>query len=230
MTSSPTAQSRQKRQLVACGCFRSEIETLRCPDEVQIRYLPQSLHRSPERLRESLQQVIDEVATSAAEIVLGYGLCSNGLVGLRARQQPLIVPRVHDCIALLMGSRTAYQEAFARRPGSYYLTRGWIDHDRDPLGTLEQDYVPRVGREDAEWALREELKNYTHLVYLRTKADAIGDYQSRAAANARFLEKELAEVESSAEYLERLLTGPHEHPDFCVIPPGAVVTQSSFFD
>ena len=38
-------------------------------------------------------------------ILLGYGLCGNGLAGVTARHTRLVLPRAHDCIGILMGSR-----------------------------------------------------------------------------------------------------------------------------
>jgi hypothetical protein len=230
MTSEQTPESSGLRLVLACGSFRPEIAALPTPMAVEIRYLPQNLHRTPQRLRDALQEAVDAAPPATTEIVLGYGLCSNGLVGLQAREQKLVVPRVHDCVALLLGSRAAYRDAFARRPGSYYLTPGWLEHERDPLGTLEQDYVPRVGRADAEWALHEELKNYTHIVYVRTKSARDGVHRARAERNARFLQKQLEVVDGSPDYLTRLLAGPHDFPDFLTIPPGEAVTQAVFFD
>ena len=36
---------------------------------------------------------------------------------------------------------------------------GWIASNKDPLGILEKEYVPRMGYDDAVWGLREELKH-----------------------------------------------------------------------
>ena len=69
-----------------------------------------------------IQEQIDQAAEYASQIVLGYGLCSNGIVGITARNQSLIVPRCHDCITLFLGSPAAYSEVFKERSGSYYLT------------------------------------------------------------------------------------------------------------
>ena len=91
------------------------------------------------RLYEALQQAVDQVEPEVSEVVLAYGLCSNGVVGVIAPPQGLYIPRVHDCIALFLGSQAAYREAFQRRAGSYYLTPGWVAEQRDPLGMLEDD-------------------------------------------------------------------------------------------
>ena len=43
-------------------------------------------------------------------IVLVYGLCNNGIVGLVARDTRVVMARAHDCITLLMGDRQRYLE------------------------------------------------------------------------------------------------------------------------
>ena len=98
-----------------------EIEAVRAGSQaVEIIYLEQGLHRTPKKLPEIIQERIDQAASYATVIVLGYGLCSNGLVGVTARRQKLIVPRCHDCISLFLGSPARYDAVFRDYPGTYY--------------------------------------------------------------------------------------------------------------
>lgn len=219
------------RIVIACGCMKPELEAMRSSGSgVEARYLDQNLHRTPDRMAELIQEEIDAVAEGASEIVLGYGLCSNGIVGVKAPPQGLIIPRVHDCVALFLGSREAYNRAFSRRAGSYYLTPGWVQSNRDPLGLLEHDYEPRVGREDAEWALREELKHYTHIVYINTSVGDRDSLRKRAVENAEYLEKQYEEVAGTGDYFKKLLFGPYNDEDFVKIPPGEEVTADPFMN
>ncbi|MBN1628361.1 MAG: DUF1638 domain-containing protein, partial [Thermoleophilia bacterium] len=149
---------------------------------------------------------------------------------LVAPPQGLRIPRVDDCIALFLGSRAAYREAFQRRSGSYYLTPGWVAENRDPLGTLETDYVPRVGREDAEWALREEFKHYTHIVAIFSATSEADSLRARVRENAGFLDKAYEEVQGNLDYFVRVLVGPYDDDWFVTVEPGARVSQASFLD
>ena len=54
-------------------------------------------------------------------------LCSNGLVGLTARNIPVVVPRAHDCITLFLGSKERYLDYFQSHTGVYFKTSGWIE-------------------------------------------------------------------------------------------------------
>ena len=220
-----------RRVLIACRSVRPELEMLRpAGDAIEIRYMDQNLHRTPETMTAVLQEAVDKLAaTDATEIVLGYGLCSNGVVGLVAPRQGLIVPRVHDCIALFLGSREEYDRRHRERPGTYYLTPGWIAEKKDPLGYMESDYVPRMGREDAESGLKEELEHYTHIALIDTKAADPGPLRERATANARFLGMEYEEIDGDPGYLRRLLFGPYDDGAFVRVAAGDTVSQDPFF-
>lgn len=220
------------RTVVACRIFEPELEFVRRQRRsgVEIRYLDQSLHRQPHEMPRLVQEAVDAAAEYASQIVLGYGLCSNGIVGVRAPRQGLVVPRAHDCITLFLGSRQLYARAFRERPGTYYLTAGWIAEKKDPLGVLEDEYVPRVGRETAEWALREELKHYTHITLIDTKVADLEPARRRAMDTAEYLQKEYAEVEGLLAYFEKILFGPYEKEDFFLLEPGEEVRQDLFLE
>jgi len=90
------------------------------PYQVDLEFLPQGLHDlGAKAMAEKIQGVVDRAPEGACEaILLGYGLCGNGLDGLTARHTRLVLPRAHDCIALLMGSRERYQTYFEGNPGT----------------------------------------------------------------------------------------------------------------
>jgi len=224
-------ETTQKRvALVACEVMKPELERVReTNSHVEILYLEQSLHRTPLKMPGRVQALVDQAAEYADRIVLGYGLCSNGIVGVEARRQELIVPRCHDCIAFFLGSPEAYAKDHEVRPGTYYLTPGWIQERKDPLGIIEDDYRPRFGRETAEWVMKEELKHYTHIVLIDTGVADIAPLRERALENARFFGMAFVEVEGkSLEYFVKLIQGPYDAKDFILLKPGQAVTQEMF--
>ena len=216
--------------IVACQVMEPELEKARDQDgDVEIHYLDQGLHRTPDKMADLIQAQIDEVAQYTVRIVLGYGLCSNGIVGVKARRQGLLIPLCHDCIAFFLGSPEAYDKAFEERPGTYYLTPGWVSEKKDPLGIVEDDYTARVGREMAVWAMKEELKHYTHIALIDTGIGDLEPLRERAVENARFFEKQYKEVHGNLKYFRKLIHGPYENEDFFFIEPGQKVAQEVFF-
>jgi len=216
--------------IVACRVMEPEIEALRREHpRIQTFYLDQGLHRTPATMAGQVQKQVDRADGSVDRIVLGYGLCSNGIIGIKARRQELIVPRCHDCIAFFLGSPKAYLEDFHSRPGSYYLTPGWIAEKKDPLSIIEEEYVPRYGRETAEWAKREELKHYSHIVLVDTGVADLEPMRKVAMENARFFNMEYLEIEGkSREFFLKLAFGPYTAEEFIRLKPGVAVTQELF--
>ena len=79
-------------------------------------------------MRREIQARIDAADAGPCEAVaLGYGLCGNGLAGVEARTKPLVLPRAHDCITLLMGSRQTFDYYFGEHTGVYYRSAGWVE-------------------------------------------------------------------------------------------------------
>lgn len=221
---------RTRTIIIACSVMKPELEYVRGSDSsVDIRYLEQALHRRPAKMPERIQAAIDEVESDRDDLVLGYGLCSNGVVGVRSHQQRLTVPACHDCIALFMGSHSAFMQEFNAHPGTYYLTEGWLAEAQDPLGIIEE-YVPRYGRETAEWAVKTELANYTRIALVTTGVGGTRDLRQRARENATFFGKTFAEIRGSLEWFEKLVHGPRNEEAFISVPPGTALSQHMFLD
>ena len=70
-------------------------------------FLKQGLHTTPDLLREQLQKTINGVPEDEGytAVLVGYGLCCNGIEGIFARNIRLVFMRGHDCITFLLGSK-----------------------------------------------------------------------------------------------------------------------------
>ena len=109
-------------RLIACEVMFRECAAAmaNCKAIVDPEFLPKGLHDIGEAgMCSRIQSAIDATdPTSYDAILLAYGLCNNGVRGLHATR-PLVLPRAHDCITLLLGSRHRYAEYFAANPGKY---------------------------------------------------------------------------------------------------------------
>jgi hypothetical protein len=215
--------------IIACRVMEPELETVsRGTTGVEMCYLDQALHRTPQRMTSLIQDAVDRASGRGMRIALGYGLCSNGIVGVEARGEGLIVPRCHDCISFFLGSPVRYRDLFRQRPGTYYLTRGWVEEKKDPLGIIDE-YTARLGKETAVWAMEEELKHYTHIALIDTGVTDLGHIRERARENARFLKKAYEEIPGSLDYFRSLILGPHDGGHFFRLKAGETVAQDMFF-
>jgi len=114
------------RQIIACETVIKEMLDF-IPPGMKYHSVEPGLHLRPEKLKEILQQAIDKLTGDADTIIVGYGLCSMAVIGLRAAKSTLVVPRIDDCIAMLLGSQKNYKAQLAINPGTYFLSKGWIE-------------------------------------------------------------------------------------------------------
>jgi hypothetical protein len=84
------------------------------------------------------------------------------VVGLRAAMSTLIVPRTDDCIALLLGSQENYKKHLKQEPGTYFLSKGWIESG---INIVEEHYRQFAHQAAEELNLRfEEIEGTTQLL------------------------------------------------------------------
>ncbi len=223
-------QTMKKRKSLVIACNISKEELLHVQsDGASIIFLEQSLHRTPQKMKGAIQEEIDKTETwEGDQIVLAYGLCSNGILGVRANRHPLLIPKVHDCISLFLGSNARYMEEHQREPGTYYLTKGWIQEKKSPLGIFEE-YCQRYGKETAEWVIREELKNYTRIALVESELGMEETHRQHARENARFLNLKYEEIKGSLDFFRKIIRGPWDK-DFVVLKPGEEATQEMFLE
>ena len=184
------------------------------------------LHRRPGGLTAALQEAID-ASPGYDAILLGYGLCSRAVVGLRATHGRLVMPRVDDCIAIFLGSRAAYETQARGEPGTYYLTKGWIEAGDGPFAEDER-VVARYGRETAHWVVAQMLRNYTRLAFIDTGVADQDGYRAQAREAADRFGLRYEEIAGSPSLVEKLLSGPWDR-ECVVVEPGDVVRMEDFY-
>lgn len=199
----------------------------------EVQFLDYGLHRFPKKMTLSLQEAIDAIEEPSL-VVLGYGLCGNGLQGLKAGKHILLVPRVDDCISLLLGSYQDYIHQFSAVPGTYYLSKGWLESGSHPLKEYEE-YVPRYGAHEAMWIMDQQYQHYERLVLVAHSEADLEAYRPQAQEVARFCERwgmRYEEILGSDSYVRRLVeaaAAPDQADgDFVVIPPGGEIRQELF--
>ena len=233
-TEEQSPMSGDGRPTVVIGCRMLEPLLASHLDPAQsATFLGYGLHERPIDMTPALQEHLDALPEPST-VVVGYGLCGNGVVGLTAGQHTLILPRVHDCVAMVMGSHQAYVDDFRSNPGTYYLTRGWLDIGEDPLHEYER-IVERRGVEFAERVIDSLYGNYRRLCLLAFSAEEMADLRPLAAPIVEFCRDRwdvaYEEAVGDSSLIESLLR-PEALDDsrFLRILPGGEVTQEMFLE
>ncbi len=214
-----------KQVVIACDVLRRQLEALG-ETPYKFEYLDAGLHRTPPVLTETLQEMINS-QSDADLIILGYGLCSRSIVGLRAQShQIMVVPKIDDCIGLTMGCRSSYYKEFAQNPGSYYFTKGWIEASEDPLKEYHK-VVAKYDQETADWTIKEILKHYKRAVLIKHIQEVDEPSEAYVKHFAEFFNLKYEEMYGTLDYVKKLLFGPWDD-DFVVVEGGKEITDEMF--
>jgi hypothetical protein len=224
-------------KLISCEVLFREMcfAVARSPHQVDIEFLPKGLHDlGGAPMCQRLQQAVDGVDANGYDaVLLGYALCGNGVVGLTARTLPLVIPRAHDCIALLMGSRQRYLEYFESHPGVYYRSTGWLERGQDLqqnlLGRPLDELIARYGEDNGRYlfeTLTAYRRNYSGLTYIATGLEPDGSFEQRAREEAAEHGWAFEILRGDLGLFERLLAGAWSVDDFLLVQPGCRVRAS----
>jgi hypothetical protein len=214
-----------RTKVIACATVIEEMLPLLPPD-VDYRVLDFGLHVNPEALKRALQEAINAWAPLAETILLGYGLCSQAVVGLQANDCTLVVPKVDDCIAIFLGSGEAYKAQSRTEPGTYYLTKGWIEAGDSPFGEYDS-LVEQYGEKKARWLMGRVLKNYTRLALINTGQYELERYRDYSRHTAERFGLRYEEIPGSSALIKKMLYGPWDD-EFVVARPGETISYLDF--
>ncbi len=219
--------------IIACRVMQEHLQQL-LPAGTAVTYLEITLHNTPKKLGAALQQEIDAIA-QPSNVIIGYGLCGNGLVGVKSGAHTLIIPRTHDCVAIFLGSHQRYVQRFFANPNTYYLTRGWLDAKDEPLQDY-LDYVRDYDEETADYLVEMKYRHYRKLCMVGYSQQELEECRPMATRVAEFCAKrwnmQYEEIIGSTSLLEALIGMPgrlgSENSEFVVLEPGGEIEVAMF--
>jgi hypothetical protein len=212
-------------RVIACATVLEEMLPI-MPPGMQYSILDFGLHIKPDLLKFELQKKIDEEFPGVNTIILGYGLCSQAVVGLRSIHCRLVVPRADDCIALFLGSVEAYKHQHRLAPGTYYLTKGWLKTGGTPFKEYD-DFARKYGEIKAKRIMSQILKNYTRLAFINTGESDLDSYHCEAINTARRFDLNYEEIQGSDTLISKTLYGPWDD-SFVIAEPGNAISFEDF--
>ena len=211
--------------------------------------MPQGLHSTPDELRARVQQkiaelegepsadcntaVTDSFGLTYDAILLGYALCSNGVVGLSTRRTPLVIPRGHDCITLLLGSKETYRTYFDSHHGIYWYSSGWLERTMQPgrerWELTRNHYVTHYGEENADYLMEMEqqwFNEYEWATYINWHLPTEERDRRYTQDCAAYLGWKYDEIDGDPRLLQDMLDGAWDDERFLVLQPGECIEPS----
>ena len=238
-------REQRRMRLIVCEIMYREAcaAVAQSANLIDITFMPKGLHDiGEEKMRSRLQEEINKTDPEKYEaILLGYGLCNNGVRGLTCPVKTVIF-RAHDCIAILIGSRKRYKEYFDKNPGTFFKSPGWIERDSGlgveggvmqslGLDLTYEEFVDKYGEENAEYIIEilgDWTTKYKKLAYINTGMGDVEMFREAAKNDAANHNWEYLEIDgtSSPSPLQRLVDG-NWNEDFLIAPANSKITASN---
>ena len=202
--------------------------------EIELLLIEQGMHNQPDELRRRLQSEIDRADGRFDRIIIAYGLCSNGLAGIRAGRTPLLVPRAHDCITLLIGSRQRYRDYFDAHAGTYWYSVGWLETAQTPgpdyLERKRDEFMEKYEDEDTvDYLIAEEqrwIDNYQSACFIRQQLTDDSEHVARTRAAADRFGWTFDMMDGDLGLLQDLVSGRADSDRLLAVPPGGSIAPS----
>ncbi len=239
--------NRLRLHVIACPVFQRELELLavEAKTRLEFRHLKMGLHEgSAGDLRTALQKAIDGVGSGQGDaIVIAYGLCNRGVVGLQARELPVVIPRAHDCIGMLLGSSRSYLAQLEAQPGTYFQSAGWLENSPANGDIRRQDFtfgpnanvtreqlIEKYGEDNADYLLEQFnhfTRYYERLLYIATPVPGSEKWEATAKEIARGRGWKFERLPGDLGWLRRLVGGEWNDREFLTLRPGERVCLRS---
>ena len=239
-----TVDSSRKMRLkvISCRVFSRPIMALAAvsPHQIDLDFIGRFLHQNPDHLGGFLQKKINSALSRSFDaVILGYGLCGNATAGLEAGDIPLVIPLVHDCVAMFLGSHARYMEEFEKEPGTFWYIPEYLE-TRDsgcssqwnPGHPLDFSAEKRCTESENKYSednveyIREEMsawkKRYNRAVLLETGAETRAGLEEEVTRESVRNHWEFVRMKGSFRLFEKLVNGPWDE-EFLVLQPGEKV-------
>jgi hypothetical protein len=214
------------KKVIACEVIKEELLALGNYEDVEFEFVSMGLHNYPDKLKVELQRLIDS-SVNCEVVILGFGLCGQGAEGLKAVNCPIVIPRVHECIPFIIGSKERYQEIKGNQQGTYFLSGGWAEGEKNLL--FEHRRVKeKYGEKKAGNVLKMMFDSYEDMNFINTTHPRNQQAKELAKEAAQLIGLTYKETNWKEDYLRKLMDGPWDEENFIYIPTGNVINYRQF--
>ncbi|MBP2652846.1 MAG: hypothetical protein H6Q73_415 [Firmicutes bacterium] len=214
--------------ILACQTLRREISLVLEQTKVKypVVYIESGLHNDPAALRKRIQEQLD-MFDNIDVVLLVFGFCGNGLAGIKSEKFKLVIPKIHDCIPMLLGSAEK-RKALSDEMGTYFLTQGWLDYEKNIIWEYER-CLKRHGENRTQKVMNTMLGHYKRLLIIDTGAYQLEEIIPRTKEFARQVGLQHEVRKGSLRLIVKLFMGEWDD-EMLVLEPGEEITITAISD
>lgn len=216
-----------KTLILSCPTLKGELESAlrQHGSQTKVTYLPATLHGEMEKIRPTLQKIIDGNQEFDRIVILLSG-CGGSTAGIKATTAEVIIPKTHDCLDILLSKRDTC-EVESRDPVGIYMTGSWYEYHMKTLLNADK-MIADLGYEAAAQKLRGIFGTFNKFYIIDTGVFDV-DYVKRGLASLlKILDGTLTIVPGEFGILHRVAADEFNPNYFHIVPKGGTVPQMPF--
>ena len=190
-------------------------------------WMKQKYHDDPAVMRAHLIETVSALPEDVDTVLVAMGFCGGSWDSVVADRR-IVLPRVDDCISLLLHRDDAYHPNL-KQMGHLYLLDA--DPDKFSPARMFENLCEKYGAEEAELFFDMWFANYSYLDIIDTgMADCYSEeFVEKAQESADLIGCDLDYTVGSNRLLEKLLRGQWDE-QFLVAEAGHEIAHKDFFD
>lgn len=213
-------------KIIACEVMKEELLSIKPKFDVEYEFVSMDFHLYPEKLKKELQSIIDR-STGYSRVILTFGLCGGATKDLRVTDSILTIPKVHDCIPVLLGSKEIYERVSQEEKGTFYLTCGWMISEKSILSEYKR-ISEKYGVKKASNVYSRIYGSYKRVLFIHTGCQRENESLAQSNEIANLLNLDHQITKGRIEFIEKIVNGPWDTDDFINIEPFGVILEEDF--
>ncbi len=213
--------------IMTCSSLRRHVDAAQKKENTsyEVYELDSKLHAEPKEMRAAVFEAMGKLPGQVDTVLLSMGLC-GGSVSERPLPVRVVMPKVDDCITLLMHTDDKWYPNL-KRGGHMYLT-DTVDSDLS-IVNIRRQLVERYGEKKGFMVFDIWFASYKSVDIIDTGVyDCYSrDYVAKAKANADLIQCPVCYVEGSNLLLEKLVSGRWDH-QFLIGEAGDTFREEDF--
>lgn len=185
--------------------------------------MDKKLHNVPEELWNSVFKKMNELPEDIT-VLLGYGTCGCKFFH-REFPRKTVIPRVDDCVSMLMTTKDNFQYNMKKRD-AFYLSS---NREYASIAAIQRSCIDQYGEEDGALLMKKWFNNIKKVVMIDTGLGAADSAQNEARLKeeAAIIGADCEHVQGSNIILEKLISRKWD-VQFKVVEKGQCITEEDF--
>ncbi len=217
-----------KQMILACSSLTEFIEAAqeKMNTAHPVWYLDKKYHMSPKMMRKKVIAALEEIPEEYDTILVAMGYCGGSWEKIDTARR-IVVPRIDDCISLLMTLDDEYH-VNRKTPGHIYVKE---ENPREiSIKNIYEHYTAKMEKETALQIMESWKRTYEGIDIIDTGLYDCYDesYLAEVKKDADWLEAEVKYVPGGTHLIEKLVSGRWDE-QFAIIEPGEAVGRENYF-